>query len=137
MPKKTPKARVFSPAFKQEAVERMLGGENVSALARELEVRRKLLYEWRDAFRSGGPAGLRGAGRPSKQTAAAANYAGKGAHIELSAARKRLTELERQTQRQAKELESLSNLLRRLQDAQGTRATASLKRGAPIKAKRR
>ena len=53
-------ARFFSRDFKLRAVSRMLDGENVSALARELSIRRKLLYEWRDAFRSGGPTALRG-----------------------------------------------------------------------------
>ena len=38
------KARVFTRDFKLGAVSRMLDGENVSSLARELEIRRKLLY---------------------------------------------------------------------------------------------
>jgi transposase len=39
MPKKRP--RVFSRAFKLAAVRRMIAGENVSALSRELQVLRK------------------------------------------------------------------------------------------------
>ena len=38
------RARIFDREFKLAAVSRMLGGENVSALARQLGVRRKLLY---------------------------------------------------------------------------------------------
>ena len=38
----------YSPEFKRKAVDRMLAGEGVSALARELGVRRKFLYQWRD-----------------------------------------------------------------------------------------
>ena len=36
--------RVFSREFKLAALRRMLAGENVTALARELKLRRKLLY---------------------------------------------------------------------------------------------
>jgi transposase len=56
-------ARVFSGEFKLSAVRRMLAGENVSALARELAVLRKDLYVWRDRFRAGGPEALRPPGR--------------------------------------------------------------------------
>src|ERR1700716_3835726 len=58
--------RVFSREFKLKVVRRMLAGENVSALARELKILRKDLYVWRDRFRSGGPLALRGRGRPPK-----------------------------------------------------------------------
>ena len=56
------KARVFSPEFKAAAVRRMQAGESPSALARTLKLRRKLLYQWRDAVLTGRP--LRTAGRP-------------------------------------------------------------------------
>ena len=58
--------RVFSREFKLKVVRRMLAGENVSALARELKVLRKDLYVWRKRLRSGGPEALRGRGRPPK-----------------------------------------------------------------------
>jgi transposase-like protein len=58
------KARVFSPEFKAAAVRRMQAGESPSALARSLRLRRKLLYQWRDAVLTGRP--LRTAGRPKK-----------------------------------------------------------------------
>src|SRR5260370_31215119 len=66
MPKK---ARIFSRDFKVSVIRRMLAGENVSAIARELEVRRKDLYVWRDRFRAGGAEALRGRGRPPKRLA--------------------------------------------------------------------
>jgi transposase-like protein len=56
--------RLFSREFKLRVVHRMLAGENVSALAREIKVLRKDLYVWRDRFRSGGPEALRDRGRP-------------------------------------------------------------------------
>jgi len=51
------RARVFKREFKLRAVERMLAGEGTRALARELHLRRKLLYQWKDAYLvSGGAA---------------------------------------------------------------------------------
>jgi len=61
--------RLFDREFKLAAVRRMLAGENVSALAREMGVLRKDLYVWRDRFRSGGPAALRPPGRPRRSDA--------------------------------------------------------------------
>jgi len=56
------KPRVFSAEFKKRAVGRMCAGENASALARELRIRRKLLYHWKQAAERGRP--LRPPGRP-------------------------------------------------------------------------
>jgi len=42
--------RVFSREFKLGIVRRLLAGENVSALGRELRLSRKDLYVWRDRF---------------------------------------------------------------------------------------
>ena len=53
MPKRV--AREFSREYRLAALRRMEAGENVSGLARELKLRRKLLYAWRDNFRGGGP----------------------------------------------------------------------------------
>ena len=39
----------YSPEFKRNAVDRMVAGESPTALARELGMRRKFLYAWRDA----------------------------------------------------------------------------------------
>jgi transposase len=58
--------RVHSPEFKARAVERMRAGENVSALASELRVRRKLLYEWKQLVEQGRP--LRTMGRPARKS---------------------------------------------------------------------
>ena len=62
--------RVFSPEFKAAAVKRMGSGESPSALARELNVRRKLLYEWRERVLSGQP--LRTRGRPKREASGGA-----------------------------------------------------------------
>jgi transposase-like protein len=66
MPKE---ARIFSREFKVSVIRRMLAGENVSAIARELQVRRRALYLWRDRFQAGGAEALRGRGRPPKRVA--------------------------------------------------------------------
>jgi len=59
------KARSYSVDFKEEAVRRMAQAATIVGLAKELGVRRKLLYQWRDQFRQGGRAGLeRRRGRP-------------------------------------------------------------------------
>ena len=59
------KARSYSVDFKQEAVRRMAEATTVIGLAKELGIRRKLLYQWRDQLRAGGKAGLeRRKGRP-------------------------------------------------------------------------
>jgi hypothetical protein len=54
----------FQPAFKLGIVNRMLAGEKVGALARELRFSSKDLYIWHDRFLPGGPEALRGPGRP-------------------------------------------------------------------------
>lgn len=45
-----------SPEFKRQAVDRMMAGESVAALAKELSIGRKFLYAWREAgYGSAGP----------------------------------------------------------------------------------
>ncbi|MCP5113461.1 MAG: transposase, partial [bacterium] len=101
------RSRVFSRDFKLAALSRMEGGVNVSALSRELSVRRKLLYEWRAAFRAGGAEALRGPGRPRKGSvvvgAKSDGRSGAGPSDELAAARRRIAELERKVGQQALE----------------------------------
>jgi transposase len=121
-------ARVFSREFKLSAVRRMLAGENVSALARELAVLRKDLYVWRDRFRAGGPEALRSRGRPRKvgltepPTSAAPSQPppdrppGVAGAAELAAARQRIAELEAKIGRQALELDFFQRALRQVGD---------------------
>jgi transposase-like protein len=113
MPKK---ARVFSRAMKLTAVRRMLAGENVSALARELKVLRKDLYKWRDSFRSGGPAALRGPGRPRKMAVGEPPDAIAAAppEAELTKAQQRIAELERKIGQQQVELDFFRQALRQV-----------------------
>lgn len=115
--------RTHSPAFKLAALSRMEGGENVCALALELGVKRKLLYDWRDRFRRYGEAGLRGRGRPKRGTAPlqegsarapAVGPAGSAAEGDLAAAKLRIAELERKIGQQAVDLDFFQQALRRV-----------------------
>jgi transposase len=122
MPKRKSKPksshRVFSREFKVSIVCRMLAGENVSALARELKMTRKDLYAWRDRFQAGGPEALRGRGRPPKVAVAglAASASSKAPAetpaAELEAARERIAELERKVGQQQLELDFFQRALR-------------------------
>lgn len=58
------KRELRTAKFKERAVQRMMAGEPVSVLSRELKVKRSLLYRWRDAYRKEGAAGFRPIGRP-------------------------------------------------------------------------
>jgi transposase-like protein len=141
-------ARRLSREFKLVALARMAAGENVSALSRELGVRRKLLYQWRDTVRRGGAEALRGVGRPPAAARLVparprvAVPAGVAVPDELARARQRITELERTIGQQALELDFFEQALRLTEQA-GRRpsgppdvpaSTASSKRGRGGKA---
>ncbi len=115
-------ARVFSRAFKLKVLRRMEAGENVCALARELGIRRKLFYAWRAALRRGGPAGLRGRGRPRLRPpdqgsggvpAVGTEPAASGRAVEhdLAAAQARIGELERKIGQQQMALDFFKRAL--------------------------
>ena len=57
------KYRVFSQEFKANVAQRILNGESVTALHRELQIKRSVLYRWRDAYRKEGAAGFERRGR--------------------------------------------------------------------------
>jgi transposase len=112
-------SRTFSREFKLTAVHRMLSGENVTGLARELRVLRKDLYKWRDNFRAHGPESLRGPGRPPKSVRVAAGAAGPRASTdELTRARRQIAELERKIGQQQVDLDFFRRALRQVR---GTR----------------
>jgi transposase-like protein len=77
-------------------VARVAAGESIAEVARDLQLRDRLLYAWRDKVRRGGPAGLRGRRRPRQGVlpvaAPAAAEAGEDA---LARAQRRVAELER------------------------------------------
>jgi len=116
--------RRFDRAFKVAALARMAAGENVSALSRELGVRRKLLYQWRDRVRRGGVEALRGVGRPRAGARpgavvgrSAAPPAGVAVPDALARARQQIAALERKIGQQALELDFFGQALRLMQEA--------------------
>lgn len=140
------RARVFNREFKLSAVRRLLAGENVSALGRELKVLRKDLYVWRERFRAGGPTALRSPGRPRKtpetEPGAARPHPPPALALgtppdraELAAARQRIAELEGKIGRQQMDLDFFRQALRQVGGARrpkggagGTLFTPSSKR---------
>jgi transposase-like protein len=110
------KARVFSRAMKLSAVKRMLDGEDVSALARELKLRRTMLYKWRDRYRKGGAQALRQEkGRPRKSESIAGEAPTKVA-LDLASAKRRIAELERKIGQQELELDFFQRALRQVEE---------------------
>ena len=114
--------RVFSRDFKLMVVRRILAGENVRALSREVKVARKDLYLWRARFRSGGAGALRGCGRP-RNAARSGSRSEAGAKMpevpkaELELANKRIADLERKIGQQQVELDFFRQALRQVKEA--------------------
>lgn len=134
--------RVFSREFKETAVRRIVAGEKVSALAMELQVWRKVLYDWRNLYERGGPEALRAPGRPRGSVAwerprvvrdrqprrrSANEVADRG---DAGQAAERVAELERKIGQQALELDFFARALRHIKasarssDGRGARASS-------------
>jgi hypothetical protein len=96
----------------------MLAGESASALARELRLRRKLIYAWKDAFLSGGADLLRTRGQPRKDQVAGLPPAARTERAELLQARQRIEDLERKVGQQQLENDFFAEALRRLKAIQ-------------------
>lgn len=107
--------RVFSVEFKVEAVRRMLSGEVVTVLARELQVLRKDLYVWRKRFEAGGAAGFRPRGRPPRAVALGPPPEPPASDAEdLDRANRRIAGLELLIGRQQVDIDFFRQALRRL-----------------------
>jgi transposase len=132
------KHRAFDQEFKLAAVQRLLSGESGTALCRELKVLRKSLYDWRKVFLAGGPGALRPRprGRPPKLVPIGNQpWAPPAPPDELTAAKRRVAELERKIGQQQLELDFFRQALRQVRatrqpsDGPGARASiASSKR---------
>ena len=121
------KYRAFSLGFKQGIAERIVNGESVSALHREFQIKRSVLYRWRDAYRKDGAAGLqRRVGRPPGILSPRS-----GVSPEQAAAR-RMAELERKIGQQALDLDFLRRAFKRVKESRrnnvASGGTASTKR---------
>jgi transposase-like protein len=125
MPKTGRKWWKYSPEYKQQAVQRMQAGEGVAAVARELGIRRKFLYEWRDQGYGGG--------EPVRRPKAAAET-DDATSRENRALKKRVADLERLVGKQASELDffaaalrSVEELRRKPHNSSGEESTTSSK----------
>src|SRR5271169_3480354 len=121
--------RTFATEFKEAVVLRLDAGERVAAVADELKIRRKLLYEWRAAYRRLGAAGLnrkRGRKPGGIRASPDAAPATPAPLTELARAQARIAELERKIGRQAIDIDFFREALR-LIDARdpSSRATPS------------
>jgi transposase len=126
MPKS--KGRRYSRDVKLAAVKRMLAGENVPLLAKEMGTTRKSLYEWRASYLRGGAQTLRGRGQPwtsvdaepPPQVGAAApplpSSGEQPALAELAKARGRIRELERKVGQQQLDLDFFQHALRTIRE---------------------
>jgi len=116
------KSRRFSREFKLGAVRRMQAGESPSALARELGVRRKLLYEWKNRVEAGGPENLRDSGRPGP-------VPGRVVVDRAASEQRRIAELERLVGKQQALIDFFERALRRIEESSDGKAR-STKRSA-------
>ena len=118
----TKERRQFSREFKLAALARFEAAANVEELARELGIRRELLYGWRRKFAAGGEAALNNSGRPRPGAEAP----------ESLQTQARVAELERKLGQQAFELDFFKGALRRIEASRrpsdGPGATASSRR---------
>lgn len=115
------KHREYATALKEAALARLAAGESVAAVARDLQLRGRLLYAWRDKVRKGGPAALRGLGRPRKRATAvaapaAAWAAGETGEDEPARAQRRVAELERKIGQQQVDLDFFRRALRHVRE---------------------
>jgi transposase len=130
------KFKAFPTAFKLAAIKRLEAGEAVLPLARKLGISRKLLHDWRKAWKLHGPAGLnrkRGPKPGLRKLRPLAEPAAKGSGGELAQARARIAELERKVGQQALDIDFFHKALRALEaaDRQGSIAPASRKSSKP------
>ena len=128
--------RIFTSTFKEETVRRLESGEALAAVAKKLGIARKLLYEWRWAWRRHGAAGLnrRRGPKPGRRRSVTTGdppgialassttdaEAASASVAELARAKARIEELERKVGRQQLDLDFFRKALRLADALQGT-----------------
>ena len=122
--------RVFSTEFKESTVLRLEAGERISSVSDELKIKRKLLYEWRAAYRAMGVAGLNRKRGPKKGLSAARASPDAApapdAPSDLARAKARIAELERKVGKQQMDLDFFREALRLIDALEAkTNATSS------------
>ena len=111
--------RRWSAAFKEAAVARMESAATVGDLAAELGIYRGLLFKWRRAFEAGGGAAFRTPGRsPAPKPLPEATASPVLIPTDLTAAQRRIEELERKIGQQQLDLDFFRTALRPVRDQQ-------------------
>jgi len=138
--------RRYDQDYKVAVAKRLLAGESGTQLSRELQIRRGVLYRWRDAYRLEGAAGLnRQPGRPpgrrlppapdAEALAATEQAAAAQSAAAAAAALRRIAELERKIGRQAVEIDFLERAFKRVKElgrpSGGSGASGSTAKSAP------
>ena len=122
------KYRVFTREFKEGVAQRILNGEAVTALHNEFQIKRSVLYRWRDAYRKDGAAGLQ---RPVGRPPGVPNPPRPVASPEEVVAR-RVAELERKIGQQALDIDFFRRAFKRVKESRRKNtadgATASTER---------
>ena len=107
--------RRWSREFKAAAVARMETAETIGGLAAELGINRVLLFKWRRAREAGGIVALRSPGRSPETTQLPETVVAPVAiPVDLSAAQRRIEELERKIGQQQLDLDFFRAALRRV-----------------------
>jgi transposase len=106
--------REFSPKFRGQVVRRIMRGESVTKLHRELEITRSILYRWRDAYRKKGAAGL---GRKVGRPAGVPNPTPQPSATAEESLRKQVAALERKVGQQALQLDFFQRAFKRVKES--------------------
>jgi transposase len=122
--------RVFTAEFRAGVAKRIVDGESVSKLHQELQIKRSVLYRWRDRYRKEGAAGLAlPIGRPPGVPNPTIQKAGIS---QEEALRGQVAELERKIGQQTLQLDFFKRAFKRVKESRpsngSTGATASTRR---------
>ena len=98
------KYRVFDRETKIGTVKRMLRGENISALTRELKISRAVLYRWKDQGLGTNPVKARVQAKPSRH------------EKQVAGLEQRLAEMQQLIGKQAAELDFFAAALRNVKE---------------------
>ena len=100
--------RHFSRQFKVAAVRRVMAGESLTGVARELDIGPDLLWRWRKRVTEKGEEHLRGIGQRASEE--------RSPETEANAQQKRIADLERLVGQQQLEIRFLGKALRRVEE---------------------
>ena len=110
--------KAYPGELKRLAVSRVAGGEEVSAVARDLGIDRRRLDEWRQRVNLNGMEGLRGPGRPRRSEGKVLTPLRGGSSGKGELAQRRIEQLERKVAQQELDLDFFRQALRHVKARQ-------------------